>query len=140
MAYYGWVRFAGLTGFSGRGPPTAPSSPPARVAPALLLIDVLDDLRLARAAHLAGAGVGIDVAGCLRAAQRARGGQARLDAGVGRVPVHVGRVGDLFNPGPVPQAGLPREHAAPDPAVAPARDGDPDKADDDEHPAGRVQV
>src|SRR5438046_1464927 len=94
--YYGWVRFVGLTGFSGSAPPTAPSSPPALVAPASFFVDVLDDLGLAYGAHLgvevAGAGVAVDVAGCFLAAQRAGGGQARLDPGVGRVPVHVGRV------------------------------------------------
>src|SRR6202035_1827471 len=143
-ALYGWVRFVGLTGFSGLAPPTAPSSSPALVASASLLVDVLDDLRLAGWAHVGGeipgAGVGVDVAGRLRAAQRTRSGQARLDPRVGRVPVHVGRVGDLLDPGPGPQAGLPRQHAPPDPAVAAARDGDPDDADDDEHPAGGVQV
>src|SRR5690242_3954815 len=141
--YYGWVRFVGLTGFSGLAP-RPPSSSPALVASASFLVDVLDDLRLAGRAHVGGeipgAGVGVDVTGRLWAAQRTRSGQARLDPRVGRVPVHVGRVGDLLDPGPGPPAGLPREHAAPHPAIAAARDGDPDDADDDEHPAGGMQV
>src|SRR5438094_5402416 len=129
----GFIRLGSLrgpNGLLGISPPTAPSSSPALMASASLLVDVLDDLRLAGWAHVggevAGAGVGVDVAGRLRAAQRTRSGQARLDPRVGRVPVHVGRVGNLLDPGPRPPAGLPREHAAPDPAVAAARDGDPD--------------
>src|SRR6266566_5546836 len=137
-ASYGWVALWA------RPPDRAVVFLRALVARASCVVDVLDDLRLAGGAHLggqvAGAGAGIDVAGRLLAAQRTRGGQAGLDPGVGRVPVHVGRVGDLLDPGPAPPAGLPREHAAPDPAVAAARDGDPDDADDDEHPAGGVQV
>src|SRR5947207_9214188 len=93
-ASYGWVRFVG------EAPRPRRRFPRALLARASLVVDVLDDLRLAGGAHLrgkvAGAGAGIDVAGRLRAAQRTRGGQAGLDPGVGRVPVHVGRVGDLL--------------------------------------------
>src|SRR5690242_11593051 len=137
-ASYGWVRF------SGEAPDRAVVILRALVAPGSFFVDVFDDLRLAGGAHLSGeiaaTGVGVDVARGLRAAQRAWGGQASLDSGVGRIPVHVGRVGDLLDPGAGTPAGLPREHAAPDPAVAAARDRDPDDADDDQHPAGRVQV
>src|SRR6202035_2596678 len=87
-ALYGWVRFVGLTGFSGLAPPTAPSSSPALVASALLLVDVLDDLRLAGWAHVggevAGAGAGVDVAGGLRAAPRPPSGRGRRGPPRGR--------------------------------------------------------
>src|ERR1700750_2278615 len=117
-ASYGWFRF------SGEPPDRAVVILRALVAPGSFFVDVFDDLRLAGGAHLcgeiAGTGVGVDVARGLRTAQRARGGQASLDPGVGRVPVHVGRIGDVFDPGAGTPAGLPRAHAAPDPAAAAA--------------------
>src|SRR5262249_13219834 len=58
------------------------------VASASFVIDVLDDLRLTDRPHLGGEvtgrGARVDVAGRLRAAQRARRGQARLNPGGGR--------------------------------------------------------
>src|SRR2546430_7933834 len=102
-ASYGWVRFVA------RPPDRAVVILRALVAPGSFFVDVFDDLRLAGGAHLFGeiasTGAGVDVALGLRAAQRARGGQASLDPGVGRVPVHVGRVGDVLDPG----AGTPAD-------------------------------
>src|SRR6266571_3226808 len=130
--YYGWGR-------NGTRPSDrAPARCQRFVAPASFVVDVLDDLPLADGADLGGEVTGtrggIDVAARLGAAQRAGGGQSRLDARVGRVPVDVGRVGDFLHPGPSPPPGLPREHAPADPSVAAARDRDPEDADDDEHP------
>src|SRR6201995_3824467 len=114
-ASYGWVRL------QARPPDRAVVVLRALVAPGSFFVDVFDDLRLTGGTHLRGeipgTGAGVDVARGLRAAQRARGRQASLNPGVGRVPVHVGRVGDVLDPGAGTKAGLPREHPAPDPAV-----------------------
>src|ERR1035437_2929287 len=123
----------------------------------LLLVDVLDDLgigggRPRGGGRAPGPGVGrarprgeiasrIDVISGLGAAECAASGQAGLHAGVGRTPVDVVvRVVHFFHPGTRAPAGLPHEHAPANPAVAAARDRDPEDADDHDHVAGGVQV
>src|SRR5437764_1547977 len=142
MGLNGWVRLVSLPG---RGAPYRVACwAPALVAPASLVVDVLDDLRLGGGPHLGAEVAGdrrpFDVVGRRRGAQRAGGGQAGLDARVGRVAVDVSRVRDLLDPRSPPETGLPGEDAPSDPAVAAPRDRDAEKADDDQHPAGRVQV